>query len=166
MKRTGKRMAAVLISLCLLLGLLPTTVLAADPSYPFRDVAQDAWYSEAVDFVYERGLMSGTSGTTFEPDVITSRGMIVAILWRQEGSPNVPDMVAYLDVADTAYYAEAVQWAYRTGVAGGYGDGRFGPDMPITRQQLAAMLYRYANSPEIDGDEIWREFPDASQVSD
>ena len=70
------------------------------------------------------------------------------------------------DVADTAYYAEAVQWAYRTGVAGGYGDGRFGPDMPITRQQLAAMLYRYANSPEIDGDEIWREFPDASQVSD
>lgn len=55
MKRTGKRMAAVLISLCLLLGLLPTTVLAADPSYPFRDVAQDAWYSEAVDFVYERG---------------------------------------------------------------------------------------------------------------
>ena len=161
----GKRVVSVLLAGCLLLSLIPSMALAADTGHPFKDVASDAWCNEAVEFVYERGLMAGTSGTTFAPDATTTRGQIVTILWRQDGSPDVPNEAAYTDVSDTAYYAEAVQWAHSTGVAGGYGNGQFSPNAPITRQQLAAMLYRYADSPEIDNEETWAEFSDADQVS-
>ena len=111
---------------------------------PFEDVGTDAWYSDAVAYVYRNGLMSGTSGSTFSPDAAITRAQLVTILWRMAGSPQVNGLMDFDDVSQGAYYAEAVRWAASEGIAGGYGNGLFGSDDPITREQMAAILYRYA----------------------
>ena len=111
---------------------------------PFRDVPENAWYADAAAYVYKHGLMAGTSATTFAPEVTTSRAMIVTILWRLAGSPQVDYLMDYSDVDPTAYYGEAIRWATSEGIVGGYGGGVFGPDDPITREQLSAMLWRFA----------------------
>ena len=94
--------------------------------------------------VYENGMMNGTSDTTFAPDLTTSRSMIVTILYRLEGEPVVDDAMDFTDVASDAYYTEAVRWAASKGIVGGYGNGLFGANDDVTREQLAAILYRYA----------------------
>ncbi|MBM6851559.1 S-layer homology domain-containing protein [Oscillibacter valericigenes] len=111
---------------------------------PFEDVGTDAWYSDAVAYVYRNGLMSGTSGSAFSPDAAITRAQLVTILWRMAGSPQVNYLMDFDDVSQDAYYAEAVRWAASEGIAGGYGNGRFGSDDPITREQMAAILYRFA----------------------
>ena len=111
---------------------------------PFVDVRAGAWYYDAVRYVHEHGLMNGTSATTFSPNGTTTRGQIVTILWRLEDSPVVNYLMDFSDVEPAAYYGEAVRWAASEGIVGGYGNGKFGPDDPITREQLAAMLYRFA----------------------
>ena len=111
---------------------------------PFTDVAEHAWYADAAAYVYEHGLMAGTSATTFAPDVTTSRAMIATILWRMAGSPVVNYAMNYTDVAQGQWYSEAVRWATSEGVVTGYGNGLFGTNDPITREQLAVMLHRYA----------------------
>ena len=114
---------------------------------PFTDVSESDWFFGDVKFVYQNGLMNGTSSTTFSPDGTTSRGMIVTILWRMAGSPDMKDEILgypFQDVDANAYYATAVYWARLNGIADGYGDNTFGPDKPITREQMAVMLYRYA----------------------
>lgn len=117
---------------------------------PFTDVPEDAWYRDAVAYVYTHGLMAGTTPTTFAPEVTTSRAMIVTILWRLAGSPVVDYAMDYTDVDPGAWYGEAVRWATSEGVVGGYGGGRFGPNDPITREQFAAMLWRYAGNEGYD----------------
>ena len=111
---------------------------------PFEDVGTDAWYSDAVAYVYRNGLMSGTSGSTFSPDAAITRAQLVTILWRMAGSSQVNYLMDFDDVSQDAYYTEAVRWAASEGIAGGYGNGLFGSDDPITREQMAAILYRYA----------------------
>lgn len=113
-------------------------------SLPFTDIADNAWYADAVRYVYKHGLMAGTSATTFAPDVTTSRSMIATILWRMAGSPVVNYAMTYTDVAQGQWYSEAVRWATSEGIVGGYGNGLFGTNDPITREQFAAMLYRFA----------------------
>ena len=113
-------------------------------SAPFTDVADDAWYKEAVDYVYANGLMSGTSATTFAPSTQLSRAMMVQILYNLEEQPVVTESAAFTDVAAGAWYADAVNWAAGEGIVSGYGNGRFGPDDLITREQMANMLYYYA----------------------
>ena len=121
-------------------------VPADDPdiALPFLDVPAGSWYEDAVWYVYENGLMAGTSETTFEPDTTTSRGMIVTVLYRLEGAPTVSGSSGFTDVADGQYYADAVAWASSNGIVGGYGNGLFGPNDPITREQMAVILYRCA----------------------
>ena len=114
------------------------------PDLPFRDVDVDDWFYDAVVYAYENGLMSGTGETTFSPSGTTTRGQIVTILWRLAGSPQVNYLMDFSDVDPAAWYDEAVRWASSLRIASGYGDGRFGPDDPITREQLAVMLYQYA----------------------
>ena len=88
--------------------------------------------------------MNGTGNDEFTPDANTTRGMIVTILYRLEGSPEV-SMSTFTDVANTEYYAKAVAWAEKNGIVNGYGEGKFGPNDVITREQLAAIMYRYSN---------------------
>ena len=111
---------------------------------PFADVPESYWAYDAIQYVYGEGLMAGTSGSTFNPEGTTTRGQIVTILWRLSGSPVVNYLMDFDDVDPAAYYAEAIRWATSEGIAGGYGGGVFGPDDPITREQLAVMLHRYA----------------------
>ena len=134
---------------------------------PFTDVAEGAWYYDAVSYVYAEGLMAGTSDTTFSPDITTSRAMIAVILWRLEGSPTVDAYTDFSDVADGAWYTEGVRWASSVGVVGGYPNGSFGPNDPITREQLAVMLYRYADYKGWDVTELadLSAFTDAESIS-
>lgn len=110
----------------------------------FADVAADAWYADAVQYVYENGMMSGTSETTFSPDLTTTRGMIVTILYRMENEPAVTGTTAFTDVAADQYYANAVAWAAQNGIVSGTTATTFAPNNAITREQMAAILYRYA----------------------
>lgn len=119
----------------------PTVPLGG--TLPFRDVSVGDWCYDAVKYVYESGLMAGTSASTFEPGVTTTRGMVVTILYRLEGQPNVFGSV-FPDVASGQYYTDAVAWAVENGIVAGYENGNFGPHDTITREQLAAILFRYA----------------------
>ena len=135
---------------------------------PFLDVDADAWYYEAVAYAYEHGIMSGTSSNRFSPTPPTTRGQIVTILWRLAGSPQVDYLMDFADVDPAAWYGEAVRWASSLRIASGYGDGRFGPDDPITREQLAVMLYQYAWNMGYDltgGGMALREFADYEAIS-
>ena len=117
---------------------------------PFTDVPEGAWYADAAAYVYEHGLMAGTSATTFAPDATTSRSMIATILWRMAGSPVVNYAMDFADVPEGQWYSEAVRWAASEGVVTGYGNGLFGTNDPITREQFAAMLYRFAQEQGYD----------------
>ena len=117
---------------------------------PFTDVPEDAWYADAAAYVYKHGLMAGTSATTFAPEVTTSRAMIATILWRMAGSPVVNYAMTYTDVDPAAWYGEAVRWATSEGVVTGYGNGLFGTNDPITREQFATMLWRFAQTEDYD----------------
>ena len=111
---------------------------------PFLDVAEDAWYADAVAYVYDNGLMSGTSTTLFSPNATTTRGMIVTMLYRLEGEPRVNSGSTFDDVDAGMYYADAVAWASQNDIVTGYDEATFGPNNAITREQMAAILYRYA----------------------
>lgn len=125
--------------------------IVVEPEHlPFTDVPEDAWYAEAVRYVYEHGLMAGTSGSAFSPEGATTRGQIVTILWRMAGSPVVNYAMDFEDVDPAAYYGEAIRWAASEGIVGGYGNGLFGTNDPITREQFAAMLYRFAQEQGYD----------------
>lgn len=115
----------------------------------FDDVAADAWYAEAVAYMCERGLMAGTAQGVFSPDVTLSRGMIAQILYSLEGKPSASGS-GFDDVAAGAWYYSAISWAAANGVVSGYGDGRFGPDDNITREQLMTILYAYAKRAGLD----------------
>lgn len=121
----------------------PSTPTVEETPLPFTDIAPESWYYEAVRYVYEKGMMSGTLPELFAPHAAASRGMLVTILHRLEGAPAAGE-ARFTDVAPNQWYAGAVAWAAANGIAGGYSDGRFGPDDAITREQLAAILHRYA----------------------
>ena len=101
-------------------------------------------------YVTDEGIMNGTSSTTFSPLSTTNRAMMVTMLWRMEGSPEVDYELDYTDVAADQYYTEAVRWAASTGIMDGYGDNVFGITNPITREQMATVLYRYAEYKDIE----------------
>ena len=110
---------------------------------PFTDVQAGVWYADAVKYVFEQGLMSGISAQQFGPDSTVTRGQVVTILWRLAGSPTVSGKT-FTDVSASVWYADAVAWASANGVVSGYESGLFGPEDQVTREQLAAILYRYA----------------------
>ena len=111
---------------------------------PFTDVANTSWYFSAVSEAYAEGLMSGTSDTTFSPSGSTTRAMIVTMLYRMAEEPEVTEAASFSDVAEGKYYTDAVAWANANGIVTGYEDGTFAPNQAITREQLAVILYRYA----------------------
>ena len=111
---------------------------------PFTDVKEAAWYYDSVKYVYERGLMNGTGITSFSPNLSTTRGMIITILWRLEQEPESGVAMAFGDVKAVGYCYEAVRWGWEHEIVKGYTPTTFGPDNTITRQELVAILYRYA----------------------
>ena len=139
----------------------------------FSDVRPSDWYHHAVNYVCENGLMNGTSDTAFSPNATTSRGMIVTILYRLAGSPDMPESnwgYPYADVDAAAYYSTPVYWARMNELVTGYSDTQFGPDDAITREQLPAILYRYADYLGLNTDtgfipDKYYDFPDYQTVS-
>ncbi len=114
------------------------------PAHAFADVDTGAWYHLAVDYAIEKGLMNGVGDNLFDPQGTATRAQIVTILWRLEGEPVVNYLMDFEDVQEGSWYAEAVRWAASQGIVDGYDNGAFGPADPVTREQLAAILYRYA----------------------
>ena len=112
---------------------------------PFTDVSEKDWFYGDVMFVYENGLMLGTSKTLFSPHGTATRGMMATILWRMGGSPVPKGKNSFTDVEAEKWYADAITWTAENGIFAGYGKDKFGPDDPITREQLAAIFYRYAD---------------------
>ena len=137
-----------------------------DTAMPFTDVAAGQWYAEAVQYVYEKGLMTGTSATAFAPDATTTRGMIVTMLYRLEGEPAAAAS-GFADVEAGQWYANAVNWAAANQIVNGYGE-TFGPNDIITREQMAAILYRYAQYKgyDVSASGQMSAYTDAANVSD
>lgn len=117
---------------------------------PFTDVKAADWFYAAVQYVNEKGLMAGTGNTTFSPHDNTTRGMIVTILYRLEGTPTVSTANPFDDVAVGQYYADAVVWAAENQIVSGYGNAKFGPNDPITREQIAVIMMKYAQTKGYD----------------
>lgn len=133
---------------------------------PFIDVAESDWFYKSVRYCHENNLIRGTTANTYSPDLSTSRAMIVSILWRLDGSPNA-DPVTFIDVPADQYYANAVAWAASEGIVSGYSKDIFAPEQAISREQLASILYRYAqyHNWDMTSSAVLDTFTDAHAVS-
>ena len=141
---------------------------AAPVGLPFADVSGSDWFYNDVRYVYEKGIMDGTGADRFSPNVPLTRAMIVTILYRMAGSPSVSGSSDFTDVAAGKWFAKAVAWAAANGIVNGYGSGLFGPNDPVTREQLAAILYRYAvygGMTAVTLEENLGSFADTAQLS-
>ena len=162
--RNLKRMAAFLTALILCLG-LSVTASAAESDTGFSDVDAGDWYAEAAAYCRDNGLMAGTGETTFSPGTPMTRGMLVTVLYRLAGSPSLENEnlgYPFADVPGDSWYADGVYWARLNGVVSGYSDSAFGPNDPLTREQLATILWRYAESPAVAGS---ASFADESDIA-
>ena len=122
-----------------------TYKVPTDTDLPFEDVDSDEWYYSAIKYSYNNKFISGTTSTTFSPDMKLTRGMLVTILHNMEGKPKVTEVNNFPDVQDsTMYYYKAVNWAIKNKIISGYNNGKFGPDDLITREQLAVILWKYS----------------------
>ena len=134
---------------------MPADKVTVEPTFtwvnPFADVANSAYYVDAVEWMLKREVTQGTTETTFSPNLNCTRAQIVTFLWRAAGSPEPKGTVGFADVPTGSYYAKAVAWAIENGITGGTGDGLFSPDATCTRAQSAAFLYRAAGSPAVSG---------------
>ena len=134
---------------------------------PFTDVSTSDWFYDDVAFVYENGLFSGTDSRSFSPNASMTRAMLVTVLYRLEGEPTVTGRSSFTDVRSGTYYEKAVIWAAANGIVTGTDSTSFSPDAKVTREQLAAILYRYAQYRKLDTDASAKlnSFTDADSVS-
>ena len=169
-----RRFTCLLLCFCMLLTVMPCSALAAkvnEGKHPFADVSADSWYNDAVQYVYEHGIFSGTGPTTFTPEGTMTRGMFVTVLGRMAGVDTTAyaGQSAFRDVSPSAYYAPYVAWAAKHGVTSGTSKNTFSPDALINRQEMAAFFVRYfeAFSVEYDAPEHITTLPaDLDKVSD
>ena len=158
------RLVSVLLAFTLLCGVCVVSAGAA-----FTDVPAGAWYEEAVNWCGDHGIMSG-SGASFEPDDTMSRAMLATVLYRVDGSPATESGEMFSDVPAGMWYTDAVAWASSGGIMGGYGGGLFGTNDPVTREDLATILYRYARNTDQDvsvgKDTNILSYDDASDISE
>jgi uncharacterized Fe-S center protein len=139
-----------------------TSGAAIQNGLSFTDVPANAWYANAVAYCNGNGVMGDTSDTTFSPQAPMSRAMLATVLYRVEGSPAA-ESGGFVDVEAGAWYSDAISWAAENDIIGGYGDNRFGTDDPVTREQIAVILWRYDGSPAATGAE--ESFADADAIS-
>ena len=138
-----------------------------DEESPFRDVFESDWFYEDVLFAHSEGLLKGTAKRTFSPYASTTRAMIATVLWRMDGAPDAKSDSRFTDVASGQWYSAAVAWANENGIVRGFGDGTFAPNAPVTREQFAAMLYRYAqySGRALESGSNLADFKDAGTIS-
>ena len=140
------------------------------PLHVFEDLGLLTWYHNGVHFAIEHGLMNGIAEGVFDPEGVSSRAMAVTVLWRMAGKPTVEQTMSFTDVSEDDWFAPAVRWANAEGIVKGYDDMFFGPDDPITREQLAVILYRFAAYLGLDttvkNSDVLSTFSDADQISD
>lgn len=153
-------------------GLLPLTLdrlsVFLVEGISFKDVSKSDWFYDAVQSAVASGLFSGVSRTRFAPDTPMTRAMLVAVLWRLSGRPQAAAAASFTDTAADSYYAGALNWAVGQGIAAGYGDGRFGPDDPVTREQMVSMLYKLETLTSLvpqGSSMLDRRFSDAGEIS-
>lgn len=147
--RKLRKFAALAVA-AILIFTVTMTAFAAAPGTGFHDVAADAWYGSAVDYCREQGLMEGTGGGMFEPERTMTRAMLATVLYRAAGAPAMTGSGPFADTTPGSWYDAAVTWASRQKLVEGYGGGIFGPDDPVTREQVTTILWRYAGSPAAD----------------
>lgn len=134
---------------------------------PFDDVDEDDWFYDGVRYTNENGIFSGITSSRFEPNTPVTRAMMVAVLYRAEGSPAADTSSKFYDVSPEAYYAQAVVWAEENNIVYGFSETEFGPELNITREQIAAIMERYADYKGQDTDEIGdlTQFADSDEIS-
>ena len=137
---------------------------------PFEDVESDAWYKDAIDYVYSKNLMQGSSEDGFAPDVKTDRGTMAKVLYNLAGGTGAGSVeLSFPDVVEGVQDVEAIYWAASHGLVVGYDNGNFGPRDNVTREQMAVMLYRYAQFQNMDvtveGD-VLKDFTDSESIGD
>ncbi len=134
------------------------------PKPSFEDVKEGVWYADAVQYVREKDLMTGVSETEFSPDTDLTRAQLVTILWRSSGQPAVNGSVPFSDVQEGTWYTDAVRWAAAEKIAEGYGNGIFGTNDPVTREQMVCLFWRMNGSPDAENADL-SGYPDAAGVS-
>lgn len=166
-----KRLFALALSVMMVVTLTPMMSFAVG-RIGFRDVDTIAWYAPAVEYVASSGIMSGVGSNRFEPESNVTRGMIVQMLYNLEGRPVGAADSGFSDVAPGAWYSSAVNWAASKDIVGGYGNGRFGPEDSVTREQTAVMLRKYGKYKNYNTFyksvlEMWslRNYPDSDDIS-
>lgn len=145
------------------------TIKIVENSKDFDDVKESDYFSDAVDWAFARGITGGVSDRLFAPNENCTRAQLVTFLWRTAGKPVVNFQMNFKDVDESAYYTEAVRWANSVGIVYGYGNETFGSNDPVTREQIAAILYRFAQNEGMDtsqGGMAVREFADYGSISD
>ncbi len=156
-----KKFLSLCLAILMLCGLCVPAAAAVEDT-GFSDVASDAWYAGDAAWCRDKGIMSGITETSFGPDATMTRAMLAVVLYRAEGSPVVTGLAGFPDVAADAYYSSAAAWASSNGYISGYTTGRFGSDDPVTRENIATILWRYAGRPAVDSGE---PFADQSGIS-
>ena len=146
----------------LLTAVMSVPTFAAVEDTGFSDVFADAWYADAVMYCTENSLMSGTDETAFSPNESMTRAMLATVLYRMDGSPSVTGTDHFTDTEEDAWYSDGVLWASQNGIISGYDNDTFGTEDAVTREQIAAILWRYAGSPETD---VKADFSDEEQIS-
>ncbi len=146
-----------------------TSAVTNEKVMNFTDVKATDWFYNAVKTVFEKGILTGTSDTEFSPNLSVTRAMAVTVLWRLENSPEPASASVFTDVAAGSWYAKAVAWAAENNIVNGTGENKFSPDMPITREQLASIIYRYEQLKGNGFTGAWMfnlDNPDAGEISD
>ncbi len=153
---------------------VPPIIGGEDPEPPieppvsidqFSDVPQDAWYYEAVKYAVSEKLFFGTGSSTFSPNAPMTRGMLVTVLYRAAEEPDCSTSGSFSDVTAGLYYTDAVEWAAENQIVSGYGNGKFGPNDSITREQLASILWRWAGKPTVSKTDSLAGFTDCNKIS-
>ncbi len=163
--KTMKNCFVLLLASVMLLSCVLLPVSAAE--HPFTDVADDSWYSGYVQYVYDNGLMNGTSATTFSPGKKMDRAMLVTVLYRMDGSKKAAGETPFTDVKTDSYYYDALLWAYEGQIINGTSSTKFSPYMPISREMMVTIFYRYAQyiGRDVSKEDDLSAYKDANSIS-